>query len=75
MQSFGIPADKIAEVTKVPIPNNLYYEIALRQEKTAKKAEVVLYQTNHLKETENLYYKDNTMMDFNATIIDVFNNI
>lgn len=30
MQSFGIPADKIAEVTKSPVPNNLYYEIALR---------------------------------------------
>lgn len=30
MQSNGIPADKIAEVSKSPIPGGLYYEIALR---------------------------------------------
>ena len=30
MQSFGISCDKISEVTKTPIPGNLYYEIALR---------------------------------------------
>jgi len=48
MQSFGISPDKIAEVTKLPIPGNLYYEIALRQERTAKKAEVILYNTSHV---------------------------
>ena len=30
MQSWGIPADKIAEVSQTPIPGNLYYEIATR---------------------------------------------
>ena len=30
MQSWGIPADKIAEVSNTPIPGNLYYEIATR---------------------------------------------
>jgi len=30
MQSHGIPADKISEVVQAPIPQNLYYEIALR---------------------------------------------
>ena len=30
MQAHGIPADKISEVVKQPIPPNLYYEIALR---------------------------------------------
>lgn len=28
MQALGIPADKIAEVTKTEIPQNLYYEIS-----------------------------------------------
>ena len=30
MQSYGIPADKISECVGSPIPQNLYYEIALR---------------------------------------------
>jgi alanyl-tRNA synthetase len=33
MQSWGIPADRISEISGLPIPGNLYYEIALRQEK------------------------------------------
>ena len=28
MQSWGIPADSIYEISKQPIPGNLYYEIA-----------------------------------------------
>jgi alanyl-tRNA synthetase len=75
MQSFGIPADKIAEVTKTDVPAALYYEIALRQERTAKKAETILYQTTHLPETENLYYSDSSLMEFDAKIVDVFNNV
>ena len=39
MQSWGIPADKIAECAGVPIPGNLYYEIATRQERVAKAPE------------------------------------
>jgi len=30
IQSWGIPADKVAEVSKTPVPSNLYYEIATR---------------------------------------------
>ena len=52
MQSFGIPADKISEIVKEPIPQSLYYEIALRQEKTAKKEETILYNTVHIQETD-----------------------
>lgn len=58
MQSWGISADKISEVCKSPIPGNLYYEIATRQERVGKAAETVLYNTVHLPETENLYYAD-----------------
>mmetsp|Transcript_3506 Transcript_3506/g.5263 ORF Transcript_3506/g.5263 Transcript_3506/m.5263 type:complete len:480 (-) Transcript_3506:954-2393(-) len=75
MQSHGIPADKISEIVKTPIPQNLYYEIALRQERTAKATEVVLYNTIHLPETDNLYYKDHTMLEFDAKITEVFKNV
>ena len=45
IQSWGIPADAIANICKLPVPDNLYYEIAERQEKTAKATELVLYDT------------------------------
>lgn len=45
MQSWGIPADAISQITKLPIPGNLYYEIANRQEATQKAEEVILYDT------------------------------
>jgi len=54
---------------------NLYYEISQRQERTAKDTEVILYNTYHLPETVNLYYKDHLMFNFEATIIDVFPNV
>ena len=62
MQSKGIPADKVSDYSKLPVPGNLYYEIALRQERVAKAPEQILYQTNHLPETENLYYKDHNLL-------------
>jgi len=75
MQSHGIPADKISEIVKAPIPGNLYYEIAIRQERVAKAAEVILYNTSHLPETDNIYYKDQTVMNFDAKICAIFQNV
>jgi len=54
--SHGIAADQVAQLTGQPIPGNLYYEIALRQEKVAKVAEPILYQTSHLEATQQLFY-------------------
>ena len=56
MQSYGIPADRVAQISGIPVPGNLYDEIATRLEKTAKKPELVLYDLVHLPETVNLYY-------------------
>ena len=75
MESWGIPADKIAEISAIPVPGNLYYEIALRKEKMAKAPEVVLYSTVHLPETVNLYYQDHNLLDFEAKVVDVFANV
>jgi len=75
MQSYGIPADKIAEVAKTDVPKNLYYEIALKQERTAKKPETVLYNTTHLPQTQMIFYEDHNLFEFEAKIIDVFENV
>lgn len=48
MQSWGIPADRISEISKQPVPGNLYYEIATRLDKIAKAPEAILYSTVHL---------------------------
>lgn len=45
IQSWGIPADAISQICKLPIPDTLYYEIAERAEKVAKATELVLYNT------------------------------
>lgn len=73
--SYGIPADKVAQISKTPVPGNLYYEIALKQETVAKKAETILYNTAHLPETKNLYYENHHNYSFDAEVVDVFVNV
>ena len=75
MQTWGIPADSVAQISKQPPPNNLYYEIAERLEKITKAAPVILYDTFHLPETENLYYKDHKLYSFESQIVEVFQNV
>ncbi len=45
------------------------------QERITKAAEVVLYSTTHLKETENLYYENHRLVEFEAEIIEIFANL
>ncbi len=75
MQSWGIPADRISELTKLPIPGNLYYIISQNAERIVQAAEPILYNTTHLKETNSLYFKDQHISEFKAKIIDVFVNL
>lgn len=75
MSSYGIPADTIAEISGLEIPSNLYLYIAEKKDRTTKAAPLVLYDTTHLEETENLYYKDHHQYDFDAKILDVFLNV
>ena len=58
IQSLGIPPDRIAQISNLNIPGNLYYEIALRQERITKAPELILYNTVNYPETQNLYYLD-----------------
>ena len=75
MQSWGIPADRISVISGLPIPGNLYYEIAQRQERVAVASETILYSTAHLPETDNLDYQDHNLFNFDATVVDVFANV
>jgi len=75
MQSYGIPADRVSEISGQPVPGNLYYEIATRQERMTKPQEQVLYNTVHLPETKNLYYNDHHLYEFDAKAIDLFENV
>lgn len=74
MQSWGIPADKISEISGLAIPGNLYYEIARRQEIQIQATEISLYDTNHLAATECLYFIDNKLSEFEGQVIDVYQN-
>ena len=75
MSSYGLPADTIAEISGLEIPTNLYYYIADKKDRITKAAPVILYDTSHLEETENLYYQNHHLYEFKANISDVFLNV
>lgn len=75
IQSYGIPADRISEVTKKPVPGNLYYEISIREERIVKVPEQILYDTSKLQETNLLFYKNHLQKEFEGKIIEVFTNL
>jgi len=68
MQSWGIPADTISKLSGIPVPNDLYKEIADRAEWQPKAAEVVLYETSMHEETKNLYYDNHHLYWFESKI-------
>ena len=74
MQSWGIPADKIAELSGSPIPGDLYYEISVRQERVAKAPEQILYNTSDIQETINMYFEDGRLSKFEGKCLKVFVN-
>lgn len=75
VSSLGIPADQVAKVAKQPVPLNLYYEIASRQEKLVKATAAQLYATAHLPETKSLYYANHKQYDFEGKILEVMLNL
>jgi alanyl-tRNA synthetase len=75
IQSWGIPADAISQICKIPVPDNLYAEIAAREEKVAKATELILYDTITFPETDNLYYKDHRLEEFDAKVIGTLLNV
>lgn len=74
--SYGIDAEKIHQLTGLPIPGSLYYEIATREEKSVKQAVGQLYETAHLVATEELFYLGHGHdLDMTANIVTVIANI
>jgi len=74
MTSWGIPVDTISKMAGAPVPGNLYYEIATRQEKVMKAPEKILYNTIHLSETRSIYFEDTHQMDFSGRIVEILAN-
>ncbi|CAD8123023.1 unnamed protein product [Paramecium sonneborni] len=75
MSTHGIPADTISQISKLPIPGNLYAELADRAARITKAPEAILYNTVHLPETTNLYYQTPKDGKFQAKIVTIFNNV
>jgi len=75
VSSWGVPADQVAKITGQPVPLNLYYEIASRQEKMVRATPAQLYNTAHLPETKSLYYQDHRLYDFQGKILEVMLNV
>ncbi len=78
IQSFGIPAETIALITKQPIPDTLHYEIFEGKNREYKKPEQVLYNTATLPETEHMYYKesaDQSLYEFKSKIVSIIPNL
>ncbi len=74
VSSWGVPADRVAEMVGQPVPANLYYEIAAREEKSAKVVEELPYGTSRFAETRCLYYESPGMTEFVADILGIMEN-
>lgn len=80
--SWGVPAETIAQIAGRPIPDNLYYFIAQRQERVVKAPEQILYETHHLPETVCLYLEHHQRLNplhdlyrFAGRAVEVFANV
>lgn len=73
--TYGIPADKVASISGSDIPNNLYYEISQREERVAKSAETILYDTSDLCPTEMLYITEPDSHTFSAKVVEILPNL
>ena len=75
VQSYGMPAETVANITGLPIPGNLHYTIAERQERSVRAVPQVLYATAHLPPTRSLYYYHHRDYAFNGKILQVMLNV
>lgn len=72
--SFGLDADTISEITKLPVPSSLFLRLAEFQERTARVTPHELYSTVTLPGTRELYYNLPTPSQFDANVVAVFAN-
>ena len=74
MESYGIPAERIAEITEKPIPSNLNERFELKRLSTGRKLKDELYKVGHYPDTKVLYNENQNNLNFNAKILDVLQN-
>ncbi|KAL0245356.1 hypothetical protein GEMRC1_009435 [Eukaryota sp. GEM-RC1] len=72
--SFGLSPDKIAEISGQTVPSNLYYEIAERQEKVARKEMLQLYEVGRFNATGELFYDVESQNEWSATVLGILEN-
>ncbi|KAL0215711.1 hypothetical protein P9112_007895 [Eukaryota sp. TZLM1-RC] len=72
--SQGLSPDKIAEISKQEVPSNLYYEIAERQDKVAKKELQQLYETASFPATDELFYELESQDEWEAKVVGILEN-
>ena len=75
VQSYGMPAETVSSIAGLPVPGNLHYTIAERQERSVRAVPTVLYATAHLPATRSLYYYHHRDYAFHGTIQQVLLNV
>ena len=81
--AWGVSPDVMSQFLDIPIPDNLYYYIAEKQERVVKAPEQILFNTIHLPQTECLYFDHNknlwkegdNQFNFNGKLLEVFLNV
>ena len=68
MKSYGLSPDKISEVSKLPIPDNLYTKLSDLEEQHVKVLPKMLYLTQAMEATEELFYEDGNLRNFDSEI-------
>lgn len=71
MQSYGLSPDKISEISKIPIPDNLYTRLAEFEESRVKLLPTELYETSEIQPTKELFYENGALREFESEIVEI----
>ncbi|KAL7712647.1 Alanine--tRNA ligase [Entamoeba marina] len=74
MKSYGVSPDKIAEVSKLEVPDNLYIKLSELEDQREKLLPTELYETADFIETKELFYEKD-MFDFTSQIVKVLEKV
>ena len=75
MQSYGLSPDKIAEISNLPIPDNLYTILAEMEESRVKLLPTELYETAEIEPTKELFYDNGEMREFTSEIVTILEKV
>ncbi|BFU25373.1 alanine--tRNA ligase, putative [Entamoeba histolytica HM-1:IMSS-B] len=75
MKSYGLSPDKINEISKLPIPDNLYTKLAELEDQRVKMLPTELYETADIPETKELFYENGDLREFNSEIVSILEKV